>query len=102
MGQERMGFRSLLAKFKSSDLPLPILASPAVASGPEQVPAWHKAVERLEKDRASDALPALLAPRCESVMHLMLPRLDFAASRRELGDSGGVKAVLGLLDAGME
>ena len=63
MSQERIVFRSLLAKLKISELPLSKLASPLVEVAPDQTPAWRKAVERLEKDRAGDVLPALPAPR---------------------------------------
>ena len=62
MSQERIVFRNLLVKFESSKLPMPELASPSVAANPDQVLAWRKAVERFEKDRAGDVLPALLAP----------------------------------------
>ena len=63
MSQERIVFRSLLAKFKNSDLPLPKLASPTVEATPDQIPAWRKAVERSELDRAGESLPPLPSPR---------------------------------------
>ncbi len=63
MTQERIVFRNLLVKFTHSKLPLPELASPAVALAPDQIPAWRKAVERSEKDRAGDVLPALVATK---------------------------------------
>ncbi len=61
MSQERMVFRNLLVKFKNSQLPLAELVSPVVAVDPDKIPAWRKAVERFEKDRAGDVLPALAA-----------------------------------------
>lgn len=62
MSQERIVFRNLLVKFENSKLPMPELANPSVEVNPDQIPAWRKAVERFEKDRAGDVLPALLAP----------------------------------------
>jgi len=62
MGQERMVFRSLLVKFENSKLPIPELVTPSANVNPDDIPAWRKAVERFEKDRAGDVLPALLAP----------------------------------------
>lgn len=63
MSQERMVFRSLLVKFENSKLPMPEMASPAAEVNPDLIPAWRKALERFEKDRAGDVLPALLAPK---------------------------------------
>jgi hypothetical protein len=39
------------------------LVSPQVEANPELIPAWRKAVERLEKERAGEILPALPTPR---------------------------------------
>jgi hypothetical protein len=75
--QERIAFRDPLLKLKiadlplpelksdstSDDVPLPELKSDTVEAAPDQIPAWRKAIERLEKDRAGDVLPALPAPR---------------------------------------
>lgn len=63
MRQERIVFRDLLMKLKISGLPLPELEVQKVEAAPDQTPAWKKAVDRLEKDRANDVLPALPAPR---------------------------------------
>ena len=63
MRQERVVFRNLLVNLKISGLPMPEAVSPNVEVSPEQIPAWRKAVERYEKDRAGDVLPALPAPR---------------------------------------
>ncbi len=63
MGQERIVFRNLLIKFNNAKLPLPELINPSVAVDPDQLPAWRKAVERFEKDRAGDVLPALEPPK---------------------------------------
>ena len=63
MGQERMVFRNLLVKFENSKMPMPEMASPTAEVNPDTIPAWRKALERFEKDRAGDVLPALLAPQ---------------------------------------
>ena len=63
MRQERAVFRSLLVKLKISELPLPELTTPTTEEHPEQIPAWRRAVEHLEKDHANDVLPTLPAPR---------------------------------------
>ena len=63
MAQERKVFRKLLVKHENSKLSMPELASPAVDANPEDIPAWRKAVERFEKARAGDVLPALLGPK---------------------------------------
>ena len=62
MRQERVVFRDLLVRLKISGLPLPEFESPKAEADPDKIPAWRKALERLEKDRASDVLPALPAP----------------------------------------
>ena len=62
MRQERFIFRSLLVKLKIAELPMPELVSPLAEVHPEQIPAWRKAVERLEKDRAGEVLPTLPTP----------------------------------------
>lgn len=72
MRQERIVFRDLLVKLKISGLPLPELESLNTEAAPDQIPAWRKAVERLEKDRASDVLPSLPAlrlPGADSPVH---------------------------------
>jgi hypothetical protein len=63
MRQERFLFRELLVQLKISGLPLPELEPPTMAADPDQIPAWRKMVERLEKERAADVLPALPALR---------------------------------------
>ena len=67
MSQERVVFRSLLVKAENSKPPMPELATPGVAADPDQLPAWRKAVERFEKDRAGDVLPALMTPKTPGV-----------------------------------
>ena len=62
MRQERIAFRDLLVNLKLAGLPLPELERPQTEANPDQIPAWRKALERLEKDRANDVLPALPAP----------------------------------------
>ena len=63
MSQERIVFRSQLAKFKNTDLPLPKLSSPTVEAAPDLIPAWRKAVERSELNRADELRPPLPTPR---------------------------------------
>ena len=76
MRQERAVFRSILVKLKIAERPPPELANPSADDHPEQIPAWRKAVERLEKDRASDVLPSLPEPRIPgaSVPDPLLPK----------------------------
>ena len=59
MRQERVVFRGLLISLKSSAIPLPELKIEPPATPSDQSPAWSQALERLEKDRNSPALPAL-------------------------------------------
>jgi hypothetical protein len=59
MRQERRFFRDVLVKLKLAGLPMPEAASETVEAAPDQIPAWRKAVEQLEKNRAGDVLPAL-------------------------------------------
>ena len=59
--QERVVFRDVLIKLKISEIPLPELDPVAPEADPEQFPAWRKMLERLEKERAKDVLPALPA-----------------------------------------
>ena len=63
MRQERTVFRNLLVKMKIAELPLPELMSPTSDDDPDRIPAWRKAIERLEKDHANDVLPSLPTPR---------------------------------------
>ncbi len=60
---EGLAFRRLLTQLQVKDLPLPepTLATPP--EDPEAAPAWRAAVERLEKERANDVLPALETPK---------------------------------------
>ncbi|MEI6607017.1 MAG: hypothetical protein WCP35_17025, partial [Verrucomicrobiota bacterium] len=75
MAQERKVFRSLLVKFESSKLPMPELPSQVAEVDPNKIPAWRKAVEHFEKDRAGDILPALLAPKIPGA-NQPIPPLD--------------------------
>jgi hypothetical protein len=63
MRQERIVFRDLLVKLKIAAIPLPEIKSEVVELAPDQIPAWRKAMERVEKDRTSEVLPALPEPR---------------------------------------
>ena len=62
MRQERIVFRDALMKLKLSEVPIPELKTAKEDENPGQTPAWRKAMERLEKDRANDVLPALPPP----------------------------------------
>ena len=62
MRQERVVFRNLLVKPRIAGIPLPELKIEPMEPHPDQVPAWRKAIERLEKERATDVLPALQYP----------------------------------------
>ncbi|MCX6868826.1 MAG: hypothetical protein NTV46_22010 [Verrucomicrobia bacterium] len=73
MRQERIVLRELLVKLKISGLPLPEIESPEMAADPDQIPAWRKAVERSEKERATDVLPALAPPRVPGTEHPTKP-----------------------------
>jgi hypothetical protein len=57
MRQERSVFRDVLVKSTIAGLPLPELKIESVEANPEQVPAWRKAMEQLQKDRSGEILP---------------------------------------------
>ncbi|MEI6604965.1 MAG: hypothetical protein WCP35_06625 [Verrucomicrobiota bacterium] len=59
MRQERNIFRDILVKLKVASIPLPVIKGEPLEADSDQSPAWRKAVERLEKDRAADVLPSL-------------------------------------------
>jgi hypothetical protein len=63
MKQEQVIFRDLLALDPKVELPQSLTRQPAEQIDPEQVPAWRKAIEKMEQDRAGDILPALPPPR---------------------------------------
>ena len=73
MRQERFVFRNMLIKLKIAGLALPELDAPITEANPDQIPAWRKAVERHEKDRAKDVLPALPKPRIPGAELLDMP-----------------------------
>ncbi len=60
--QENAVFRKLLVHPQIAGLALPSLGQLPAPDRPEETPAWKKAVERLERDRAAEVLPALPAP----------------------------------------
>lgn len=62
MRAESFAFRRLLTRDEVKDLPVLLLPQIEAAEDPEQTPAWKRAVERLEKARATDVLPALPKP----------------------------------------
>ncbi len=59
---ESLAFRNLLNRPKFENLPLPEIKELPPAPDIDTIPAWRKAVERLERDRQRDVLPALPAP----------------------------------------
>jgi len=61
--QENAVFRKLLVQQRVSGLPMPSLDQLPSAEPPEETPAWIKAVERMERERASEILPALPMPK---------------------------------------
>ena len=63
MRQERVVLRDLLIKHQIAETLLPPPESPPVNADPDQMSAWRKAVEKIEKARSGDVLPALPAPR---------------------------------------
>lgn len=60
---EGSAFRRMLVRLELKNLPLPVMETAEAAPDPESIPEWRKAVERLEKERAKDILPALPAPK---------------------------------------
>jgi len=60
---EASAFRRLLTQPQLKELPLPNLAPPPEVVDPEASPAWRKAMERREQERASDVLPPLPTPK---------------------------------------
>lgn len=60
---ETLAFRRMLTSLQLKELPLPELEVAVPTADPDAVPAWRKAVERLEKQRVNDVLPPLPPPR---------------------------------------
>jgi hypothetical protein len=63
MRAESLAFRRILTQLEVQNLPLPPMEQIPPAPDPENAPAWRRAVERLEKERAKDVLPALPMPK---------------------------------------
>jgi hypothetical protein len=63
MRQESTVLRNVLVKFKVAAIPIPEFKAAPADTDSAPPPAWRKAVERLEQDRAAEVLPALPAPR---------------------------------------
>lgn len=61
--QENFVFRKLLVQQRVSGLAMPSADQLPSTDPPEETPAWKKAVERMERDRASETLPALPMPK---------------------------------------
>ena len=63
MGCESAVFHRMLTKLQIKNMPLAerVLAQPEI--DPATVPAWKKALERLEKQNAQDVLPTLPTPK---------------------------------------
>jgi hypothetical protein len=64
--QENVVFRRLLTTTSVGEVALPELDEGPVSDGIEETAAWKKAMERLERDRVDDTLPALPTPRIPS------------------------------------
>ncbi len=62
MRAETVAFRHILTRAEFDDIPLPEIRELTPVLDPEDIPAWRRAVERLERDRAEDSLPPLAAP----------------------------------------
>ena len=60
MRQECCVFHDMLVKLKVEAIALPEITREPLEAAPDEIPAWRKAVERLEKDRATDVLPLSL------------------------------------------
>ncbi|MCX6878374.1 MAG: hypothetical protein NTW21_31865 [Verrucomicrobia bacterium] len=85
MRQERIVFRDMLVKLKISEIPLPEPEVSIAEIDPDQIPAWRKAIEQSEKDRATDVLPPPAATqdsRCRAHHH---------PSRKSLRVPGGAR-----------
>jgi hypothetical protein len=63
MRAEALAFRNLLTRLEIQNLPLPDMTQLPPPPDPDNIPAWKRAVERLEQERAKDTLPALPMPR---------------------------------------
>ncbi len=63
MACESLAYRNLLNRPKFKDLPLPSFEPATPVLNDNEVPAWRKAIQRLEKDRKNDILPPLPAPK---------------------------------------
>lgn len=62
MPAESLAFRRILTRLELKDLPLPEMNQLPPVEDPDMVPAWRRAIERMEKDRATDTLPAFTKP----------------------------------------
>jgi hypothetical protein len=63
LDQENAIFRKLLMRQQVAGLPMPSLDQLPLAEPPKETAAWLKAVERMERERASEVLPALPMPK---------------------------------------
>lgn len=63
MRSESLAFRHMLTRLEIQNLPLPPMDQIPPAPELDNVPAWKRAVERLEKERARDVLPSLPVPK---------------------------------------
>lgn len=63
---EAVAFNQILIKLQLANLPLPPLEIVKPLPELDDLPAWRKAVERLEKARENDTLPPLPAPKIPS------------------------------------
>lgn len=63
---ENIVFRRLLIDLQVRDLPIPVLQESEPSGDVEDTAAWEEAMKRLERERVTDTLPALPAPRIRS------------------------------------
>ena len=60
---EVRSLRDISLKLKLQDHVIPEAAVSKAVVDPDSVPSWRKAVERVEKERSRDVLPALPQPK---------------------------------------
>jgi len=80
--QENIVFRKLLQESQVRDLDLPEVDALPAIDEVEDSAAWRKAMERMERERATEILPTLPTPRIPSNELRTLP----PAGRQEAGD----------------
>ena len=69
MRAEALAFRRILTRAEFDNLPLPEIGELPPPLDLDDIPAWRRAVERLERDRAEDSLPPLPMPVMPGTEH---------------------------------